>query len=145
MFDYGSFLKSSIFKYEHETRIKLHMHSSEHSVQGLANQFFDDNFYLDDEDMLIDRSINYINKHKKRLNEVFNEAKDKIKIIGGKKSFELNVSNTSVDKLVDCIFIHCNATKNERECVYKLAQNRNVPIKELDFDNISKNICLKRT
>lgn len=47
--------------------------------------------------------------------------------------------------IVDCIFIHCNATKNERECVYKLAQNRNVPIKELDFGNMSKNICLKRT
>lgn len=136
-FDYGAFLKDMNFYYEHETRIKLRMHiENNYNLQWLSNQFYDKNFYMDDEDEIVNNSMLYIRDCKRMLGEGFEDVSDKIKSVGGKQCFELCINETETNEIVDCILLHKNANENEKIEVYKLAKLRNVQIKEIDFDDV---------
>ena len=83
-FDYGAFLKDINFGYEHETRIKLHMHLDDYNPQYLARKFYLKNLYIDNEEKIIDNCMLYIQDCKKMLDKGFENVADKIKMVGGK-------------------------------------------------------------
>lgn len=136
-FDYGSFLKDKSYWYEHETRIKLHMHiDNDYNFQYLSREFYLKHFFVSDEEKIVNDSMIYIQNCKKTLDKGFEEVSDRIKEIGGKQSFELCLNELEINQIVDCILLHKNATANEKTEVYKLAKLRNVQVKEIDFDKM---------
>lgn len=134
-FDYGAFLKDINFGYKHETRIKLHMHLDDYNPQYLARKFYLKNLYIDNEEKIIDNCMLYIQDCKKMLDKGFENVADKIKMVGGKQSFELSLNEIEINEIVDYILLHKYADENEKNEVYKLAKLKNVQIKEIDFDN----------
>ena len=136
-FDYGSFLKDKNYWYEHETRIKLHMHiDNDYNFQYLSREFYLKHFFVSDEEKIVNDSMIYIQNCKKTLDKGFEEVSDRIKEIGGKQSFELCLNELEINQIVDCILLHKNATENEKTEVYKLAKLRDVQVKEIDFDKM---------
>lgn len=77
----------------------------------------------------------YIQDCKKMLDKGFENVADKIKMVGGKQSFELSLNEIEINEIVDYILLHKYADENEKNEVYKLAKLKNVQIKEIDFDN----------
>lgn len=136
-FDYGAFLKDKNYGYEHETRIKLHMYiEKDYNFLCLANDFYRKHFFMNDEEKIVNDSMIYIQECKKNLDKGFEAVSDRIKEIGGKQSFELDLIELEISEIVDYILLHKNATVNEKNEVYKLAKLRNVQVKEIDFDNM---------
>lgn len=136
-FDYGAFLKHIHYSYEQETRIKLRMHLEEGcNVQVLANEFYRNNWLPQEEAELVKNSMEFIEKNKIMLNSVFEDVKDKIKIIGDKQCFELEMNEFGVKDIVDCIFLHQNASEDEKKCVYSLANFNGIAVNEIDFDGL---------
>ncbi len=136
-FDYGAFLKHIDYAYEHETRIKLRMHLEEqYNLLILANKFYYDNWIIQDEKEIMEKSMEFIMENKVRLNSIFFDVQDKIKEVGGKECFELRLNDISSKDIVDCIILHQNASIEEKEYVYKLANHQRISVKEWDFDRL---------
>ena len=136
-FDYGAFLKDRNYWYEHETRIKLHMHiDNDYNFQYLSREFYLKHFFVSDEEKIVNDSMIYIQNCKKTLDKGFEEVLDRIKEIGGKQSFELCLNELEINEIVDGILLHENATESEKNEVYKLARLRNVQVEEIDFDKV---------
>lgn len=134
-FDYGAFLKHSAYSYEQETRIKLRIHlEEEYGLQELTHEFYVDMLGIENDDEIVKKSMLFILNYRKKLNEVFEHIQDKIKKIGDKECFELNLMDIGVKDIVDCIILHSNASSEEKECVYKLARLNAVDVKEVDFN-----------
>ena len=57
-------------------------------------------------------------------------------MVGGKQNFELHLNEIEINKIIDCILLHKNADESEKNAVYKLANLRDIQIKEVDFDNL---------
>ncbi len=144
-FDYGAFLKHSSYSYEHETRIKLRMHLEEnYNLQALSNEFYRDVFYLQDEDEIIRKSMEFIEEMRDKLNYIFNDVQDKIKKIGGKQCFELKLSNEiRIKDIIDSIILYDKASIEEKDLAYKLATSSGVSILEKDFDKLSDEFVYK--
>ena len=137
VFDYGAFLKEINFQYEHETRIKLHMHTENNcDLPSLSKDFYMKNFYRNDENEIVNNGMLFIQKCKKALDKSFEDVSDKIKMVGGKQNFELHLNEIEINKIIDCILLHKNADESEKNAVYKLANLRDIQIKEVDFDNL---------
>ena len=102
----------------------------------LANEFYRKHFFMNDEEKIVNDSMIYIQECKNKLDKGFDEVSDRIKEIGGKQSFELDLIELEISEIVDYILLHKNATVNEKNEVYKLAKLRNVQVEEIDFDNM---------
>lgn len=135
-FDYGSFLKDETFKYEHETRVKIRMHMSSDNMQYLSNEFYRNNFFLEDEEKIISISMSYIQECRNKLNKVFEEISDHIKMIANKQCFELRLGEIHIEEIVECVLLHNNASTDEKDMIYNLTKQRKIPVKELDFDSM---------
>lgn len=134
-FDYGAFLKHVQYSYEQETRIKLRMHLEEGcNMQVLANEFYRNNCFPQEEAELIENSMKFIEKNKLILNQVFEDVREKIKKIGNKQCFELEMNEFGIKDIVESILLHQNASDEEKKCVYFLANANGITVNELDFN-----------
>lgn len=143
-FDYGAFLKHSSYGYEYETRIKLRMHLDEYySLRTLSNDFYVSVLGLNDDDEIVEKSMEYINDISDKVNYIFDDVSDKIKDIAGKQCFELQISDDiSVKDIVDCIILHDKANDEEKSLAYKLQNSSGISIIETDFDKLASGMRL---
>lgn len=137
VFDYGAFLKHISYSYEKETRIKLRMYlENECNLQYLAREFYIDNFDIQDDNRIIEKSMEFIEKNKSGINSAFEDVRDRIKDIGGKECFELVLDDVCAKDIVDQIILHTKVKCDEKEHIHKLAGFQRIAIKEIDFDGI---------
>ena len=87
-------------------------------LPSLSKAFYIKNFYRNDENEIVNNGMLFIQKCKKALDKSFEDVSDKIKMVGGKQNFELHLN------------------ESEKNAVYKLANLRDIQIKEVDFDNL---------
>lgn len=90
-----------------------------------------------DENEIVNNGMLFIQKCKKALDKSFEDVSDKIKMVGSKQNFELHLNEIEINKIIDCILLHKSADESEKNVVYKLANFRDIQIKEVDFDNLS--------
>lgn len=103
-------------------------------MQVLANEFYRNNCFPQEEAELIGNSMEFIAKNKLILNQVFEDVRDKIKKIGDKQCFEVEMNEFGIKDIVECILFHQNASDEEKQCVYSLANANGITVNELDFN-----------
>ncbi|RHQ89610.1 hypothetical protein DWX80_18385 [Ruminococcus sp. AF21-3] len=70
----------------------------------MARKFYLKNLYIDNEEKIIDNCMLYIQDCKKMLDKGFENVADKIKMVGGKQSFELSLNEIEINEIVDYIY-----------------------------------------
>ena len=78
----------------------------------LANDFYRKHFFMNDEEKIVNDSMIYIQECKKNLDKGFEAVSDRIKEIGGKQSFELDLIELEISEIVDYILFLKIATVN---------------------------------